>query len=182
MYLLNCENVLCIGAYPGDVEYSIFGTIIKKYRTNFTIIVLEETSESNKKELQGVWGGIQNLRGQFGDLKNINLKPDLIITCSNNDLDSKRRETYQIGLNKFLSEGVGFCTYKTVTGYESNFNFYCDITGQYNKKSFILQDIKPMIDEKYLEKTYMNTFNSNNIYSNLFDKKVESLNIIGYTE
>ena len=182
MQLLNSNKVLCIGAYVGDVEYSLYGTILKKYKTQFTILVLEETTEPIMKESMGIWHGIQNVDGKFGTLEDVEDSYDLILTCPNEDLDVNRRETYKIGLDKFINEGISFCTYKTITSYDIRYNLHCDITGQYNKKTFLLEDLRSLSNKPHLDKSYMEFFNTNNMYSNLFGKKVESLNVIGQVE
>ena len=76
--LFNFNKVLCLSPHPDDVEYSMSGTIIKNYDTQFDILCLtqggdcdETTSDSRLKEVCNSWEstGVNNVNLFFSPNK-----------------------------------------------------------------------------------------------------------------
>ena len=76
--LFNFNKVLCLSPHPDDVEYSMGGTIIKNYNTQFDILCLtqggdcdETTSDSSLNEVRNSWKstGIININLHFSPYK-----------------------------------------------------------------------------------------------------------------
>ena len=72
MKFLNYNRVLCLSPHPDDVEYGMFGTIMKYKDTKFDIVVLSQggdfdksTAESRQDECRKVWEHIDNINGYF---------------------------------------------------------------------------------------------------------------------
>ena len=76
--LFNFNKVLCLSPHPDDVEYSMSGTIIKNYDTQFDILCLTQggdcdvtTSNSRLDEVRNSWEstGIININLYFSPNK-----------------------------------------------------------------------------------------------------------------
>lgn len=188
MKLLGFNKVLCISPHPDDVEYSMLGSILKYFDTNFYLLQLaqggdcdETTGEDRLREVERTWNvtncknlTIVNTQNKLikelsedkwinvieGYLKNLGPFEAIFIP---NETDSHFEHRFISGFGRALirNSKTSLIQYYTPSTQDNwNPNYYVDIESEYLKKISALKCFVSQQHRYYFREDVLRSFHS----------------------
>ena len=205
MKFLGFNKVLCLAPHPDDVQYSMGGTIIKHYNTQFDILCLTQggdcdvtTGNSRLDEVRNSWEStdIININLHFSPYKLLKEKGedewvnyietnfinkidyDCICTTSAYDSHFELKTVSNLGwpLTRIKSISlVEYCSPSTLETWTPN--TFIDISNEYNIKLRMLNEFTSQQHRSYFKEDTIKGFHTNFQCSKKGTKLVEQFNL-----
>ena len=203
--LFNFNKVLCLSPHPDDVEYSMSGTIIKNYDTQFDILCLTQggdcdvtTSNNRLDEVRNSWEstGIINVNLFFSPNKFLKEKGedewvnyietnfvnkndyDCICTTSAHDSHFEHKIVSNLGwpLTRIKSISlVEYCSPSTLENWIPN--TFIDVSEAYKLKLKMLKEFTSQQHRSYFKEDTIKGFHTNFQCSKKGTELVEQFNL-----
>ena len=205
MKFLNFNKVLCLAPHPDDVEYSMGGTIIKNYNTQFDILCLtqggdcDETTDVNRlDEVRNSWEStsIININLFFSSNKFLKEKGedewvnyietnfinknnyDCICTPSSKDSHFEHKIVSNLGWPLTRIKSISLIEYYSPSTLEEwTSNMFIDISEVYKIKLRMLKQFKSQQHRSYFEEDTIKGFHTNFQCSKKGTELVEQFNL-----
>jgi len=203
--LFNFNKVLCLSPHPDDVEYSMSGTIIKNYDTQFDILCLtqggdcdETTSDSRLDEVRNSWKstGITNINLYFSPYKLLKEKGedewvnyietnfvnknnyDCICTTSAHDSHFEHKIVSNLGWPLTRTKSISLIEYYSPSTLENwTPNTFIDVSKTYKLKLNMLKEFTSQQHRSYFKEDTIKGFHTNFQCSKKGTELVEQFNL-----